>query len=125
VLVPWFLLATPGPLLGHPTGLVVLAYLALLPMAIAYLLFGYGLQGLAASTATTLALAEPVVATTLAAVVLDERLSPTSWLGLVLILFGLVIVAATERRQEHDFSAPRRDLTPRPPRARRRSCPRR
>ncbi|MFG1657902.1 DMT family transporter [Micromonospora chersina] len=101
VLVPWFLLATPGPLVRHPSGLIVLAYLALLPMAIAYLLFGYGLQGLAASTATTLALAEPFVATTLATILLDEQLSRDAWIGLALILIGIVIIVVTERRQEH------------------------
>jgi drug/metabolite transporter, DME family len=59
VLVPWFVLVSPGPVVTQSSGLIVLAYLALLPMAIAYLLFGYGLRGLVASTATTLALAEP------------------------------------------------------------------
>lgn len=39
VLIPALLLIGPGPL-THPTGLLVLAYLAVLPMAGAYLLFG-------------------------------------------------------------------------------------
>jgi DME family drug/metabolite transporter len=78
-------------------GVLVLAYLALLPMAIAYLLFGYGLRGLPASTATTLALAEPVVATTLATVLLHEHLGAASWAGLVLILVGILVVAVAEQ----------------------------
>lgn len=96
VLLPVFALGSPGPLLSPP-GLVVLAYLALLPMAVAYLLFGYGLRVLPASTATTLALAEPVVATGLAVVVIGERLTWPGWLGISLIVCGLLLVAAAER----------------------------
>ena len=98
VLVPIFLLSHPGPLLSEG-GWLVLAYLAVIPMACAYLLFGYGLRALPASTATTLALAEPVVATLLAVSVLDERLTALSWLGLGLIIAGIVLVAMTEKRQ--------------------------
>lgn len=92
ILLPVFVLARPGPLL-QPRGLVILAYLALIPMALAYLLFGYGLRGLAASTATTLALAEPVVATLLAIAVLHERVDAIGWVGLVVIVVGLLLVA--------------------------------
>ncbi|MEI2775271.1 MAG: EamA family transporter [Tetrasphaera sp.] len=97
VLVPAFLMAGPGPLL-QPRGLAILAYLALIPMALAYLLFGYGLRGLAASAATTLALAEPVVATVLATVILREQISAIGWLGIALIVVGLLLVARAERR---------------------------
>lgn len=96
LLLPWFLLARPDRLVSAG-GVLVLAYLALLPMAIAYLLFGYGLRGLPASTATTLALAEPVVATTLATVLLHEHLGAASWAGLVLILVGILVVAVAEQ----------------------------
>lgn len=96
-LVPAFVVGGPGPLLSHQ-GLLVLGYLALVPMAFAYLAFGYGLRRLRASTATTLALAEPVVATGLAVVVLGERLGVTSWVGIALIVVGLVLVAVAERR---------------------------
>ena len=95
VLVPWFLLVGPGVLLTG-TGPWVLTYLVLLPMAAAYLLFGYGLGGMAASAATTLALAEPVVATCLAVVVLGERLPPVGWVGFALVLAGLGLVARAE-----------------------------
>ena len=91
-LLPAFVLLGPGPLMT-PGGLLVLGYLALVPMAVAYLLFGYGLRGLSASTATTLALAEPVVATTLAVLVLHERLTGSGWVGMALIVAGLLLVA--------------------------------
>lgn len=96
-LLPWFFLAGPGPLVST-RGVLILAYLALLPMAAAYLLFGYGLRRLSASTATTLALAEPVVATVLATTVLGERLTALSWVGLALILAGVVLVSLTPSR---------------------------
>lgn len=95
-LVPAFALLHPGPLLSTQ-GLVILAYLAVIPMAVAYLLFGYGLRGLSASSATTLALAEPVVATVLATLLLHERITPVGWLGLGLIGIGIALVAAAER----------------------------
>ncbi len=95
ILVPWFLIAGPGPL-AAPRGVVVLSYLAVVPMALAYLLFGYGLRLLAASTATTLALAEPVVATVLASLLLGERLSAIGWAGLSLVAVGIVLSALAE-----------------------------
>jgi DME family drug/metabolite transporter len=97
VLVPALLLIGLGPL-THPQGVLVLVYLAALPMAGAYLLFGYGLRGMAASTATTLALAEPLVATLLATQVLGEHLGGQAWVGLAVIGAGLVLVALLERR---------------------------
>jgi drug/metabolite transporter, DME family len=98
LLVPAFFLGDPGPLLNG-SGWIVLVYLAVVPMACAYLLFGYGLRRLPASTATTLALAEPVVATLLAISVLGEQMAPKSWLGLGLIIGGIALVALTEREQ--------------------------
>lgn len=97
VTIPWFFLAGPGPLLDPP-GPVILLYLAVFPMAVAYLLFGYGLSRLTASTATTLALSEPLVATLLAVVVVGERLALTAWLGLALVFAGIVLVGVWETR---------------------------
>ena len=91
-MVPWFFLAGPGPL-AEPRGILILLYLAVVPMALAYLAFGYGLRMLSAATATTLTLCEPLVATLLAIVVVGERLSPTGWAGFALVASGLVIVA--------------------------------
>jgi DME family drug/metabolite transporter len=69
-------------------------------MACAYLLFGYGLRAIPASTATTLALAQPVVATLLAIYVLNEESTAWSWLGLGLIMAGIRLVALTEKTEE-------------------------
>jgi DME family drug/metabolite transporter len=92
VMVPCFVIAGPGPL-AAPSGVAILAYLAVVPMALSYLLFGYGLRALPASGATTLALAEPVVATLLAVLVVGEQLTPLAWTGLLLVGLGISITA--------------------------------
>ncbi|MCI1748135.1 MAG: DMT family transporter [Acidipropionibacterium sp.] len=97
VLVPWFLLAGPGPLVS-PRGLAVLAYLAVVPMALGYLLFGYGLRQVPASAATTLALTEPMMATLLATSTLGEKLAPAGWIGLSLVGVGIVLSAMSQSR---------------------------
>jgi DME family drug/metabolite transporter len=92
IMVPWFFLAGPGPL-AEPRGILILIYLAVVPMALAYLAFGYGLRMLSAATATTLTLLEPLVATVLAILVVGERLSPVGWCGFALVGVGLVLMA--------------------------------
>ena len=62
VLLP-VLLATGAPLLQSPQTIGIAAYLAIGPMFVAYLLFGFGLRGIRSSVATTVTLIEPVVAT--------------------------------------------------------------
>lgn len=99
VMVPLFVLLGPGPLAsGH--GALTLAYLGLVPMAASYLLFGFALRALTASTATTLALAEPVVATLLAVLVVHERLSTLAWIGLGAVAVGIVLVSLPARRAD-------------------------
>ncbi|QNE43355.1 EamA family transporter [Frigoribacterium sp. NBH87] len=96
LLVP-VLLATGGSIVQSATSVGVHAYLALGPMFIAYLLFGRGLRTVSSSRATTVTLLEPVVATLLAVVVVGERLTPLGWLGLALVLVGVVAVVTGPR----------------------------
>ena len=95
-LVP-VLLVFGAPLLQSTTTVGIAAYLALGPMFVAYLLFGVGMRTLRSSTATTITLLEPVVATILAVLVVGERLELLGWAGLILIL-GAVTVLATARQ---------------------------
>jgi DME family drug/metabolite transporter len=92
LLVP-VLLLTGAPLLQSTASIGVVAYLALGPMFVAYLAFGRGLRTVPGSRATTVTLLEPVVATLLAVVVVGERLAPLGWLGVALVLTGVVAVA--------------------------------
>jgi DME family drug/metabolite transporter len=99
------LLVTGLPLLQSPQSIGIAAYLALGPMFVAYLLFGIGMRTLRSSTATTITLLEPFVATLLAVIVVGERLEPIGWIGLALIL-GAVTVLATARQPHAKGVAP-------------------
>lgn len=79
--------------LASPSGVLMVLYLALVPTALAYRLFASGLRQVAASTASTLALAEPVVAALLGVVVLGERLTVTGWVGAALVVVALGLAA--------------------------------
>lgn len=96
---PWLLL---GDLAwtGTAGGAALLAYLAVMPTLLAYSLFNRGLRGVRASTASTLALIEPVVAAGLAYALLGERLGTTGVLGAGMILLGLLLIVRTAAAAE-------------------------
>jgi DME family drug/metabolite transporter len=77
--------------LVSPGGVALAVYLGLATMTLANTLYGMGLRGLAPGPATTLVLAEPVVATVLGVVVLDEVLRGPAVAGVLLVLAGLVL----------------------------------
>ncbi len=91
LLVP-VLLATGAPLLASAQNFSVAAYMALVPMFCGYVLFGFGLTCVPASTATTVTLLEPAVATVLAVLVVGERLNALGWAGLAVIGAVLVVL---------------------------------
>lgn len=93
LLVP-VLLATGAPLLESWNNFSVGAYMALVPMFLGYVFFGLGLALVSASTATTLSLAEPVVAALLAVVIVGERLPPAGWVGVGLVIASLAVLTA-------------------------------
>jgi DME family drug/metabolite transporter len=98
LLVP-VLIVTGAPLVASPQSFAVASYMALVPMFLGYLLFGIGLARVSASTATTITIAEPAVATVLAVVIVGERLSALGWAGLGVIAIVLVLLAvAGEQR---------------------------
>ncbi|PZE69520.1 DMT family transporter [Curtobacterium sp. MCBD17_021] len=92
LLVP-VLAVTGAPLIASAQNAAVGAYMALVPMFLGYLLFGYGLSRVPASTATTVTLTEPAVATVLAVLVVGERLTAVGWAGLGVIALVLVVLA--------------------------------
>lgn len=87
------LFLTGAPLLANPQAFTVAVYMAVVPMFLGYLLFGYGLARLSASTATTITLSEPAIAAVLAVVIVGERLSGMGWAGLGVIAMALVVLA--------------------------------
>lgn len=92
LLIP-VLIVTGAPLIASPQSFAVAAYMALVPMFLGYLLFGIGLARVSASTATTITIAEPAVATVLAVVIVGERLPALGWTGLAVIALVLVLLA--------------------------------
>lgn len=88
---PWLLLGDHG-WVTTAGGALLLGYLVLVPTTLAYSLFNRGLRGVRSSTASTLALVEPVVAATLAYVLLGERLGALGLAGTGMIMLGLLLV---------------------------------
>jgi DME family drug/metabolite transporter len=78
--------------LAQPNGLLAMLHLGFLATMLSYLLFTRGLQRVKVSTATTLSLAEPLTASTLAVVVLGEQLTPLTVAGMGLLVGGLVLL---------------------------------
>lgn len=85
------LLTQPLGWLAGADGVLLALYLGLITVTVGYLLFVRGLAALPAGPVTTLMLAEPVVATALGLVVLDERLTWLGAVGTALVLIGLLV----------------------------------
>jgi len=88
---PWTWLATPS-------GVAMTVYLALVPTVAAYHLLNAGLRAVAAGTAATLALTEPVVATALGVAVLGERFTAVSAVGAALVLVAVLVLVRVPAR---------------------------
>ncbi|MFE2939998.1 DMT family transporter [Streptomyces sp. NPDC059255] len=88
---------TGAPLVESWSNAAVGAYMALVPMFLGYVLFGWGLAHVPASTATTLTLLEPAVAAVLAVLVVGERLPLLGWFGIGLVIGCLAVLTAPSR----------------------------
>jgi len=82
------------------SGLAMVAYMAVAATVVAYSLFNRGLRSVAAGSAATLGLTEPLVAALLGVAVLHEELSPLSWTGAGVVLLALAVMVRTTRRAE-------------------------
>ncbi|MHA6523374.1 DMT family transporter [Tessaracoccus sp. G1721] len=100
------LAVTGATILHGPGNLAVAAYMALMPMFLGYVLFGYGLTKVSASTATTVTLTEPAIATVLAVLVVGERLDTLGWVGLAIIGAVLVVLAVAPTNARPKPAAP-------------------
>jgi DME family drug/metabolite transporter len=99
------LAATGAPLVASWSNAAVGTYMALVPMFAGYVLFGWGLAHVPASTATTLSLLEPAVAAVLAVLVVGERLPAAGWAGIALVITCLaVLTTPTPTRATHNQS---------------------
>jgi DME family drug/metabolite transporter len=102
VLLMPVLLLTGAPIVETGRNLAVVAYLAVVPMFLGYLLFGRGLAAVSATTATTLSLLEPSVAAVIAVLVLHEGIPVLGWVGMAILLAGLALLTAEPPRESPD-----------------------
>ncbi len=96
ILIP-SLFWTAQNLFDEARNIYVVTYMAIIPMFIGYLLFGYGLKAVSASNAITLTLFEPVIAAILAAILMGEKIAPIGWVGITLIFACLIILSAQKK----------------------------
>lgn len=97
VLAPAFTVHSSGLLSAH--GVLLVVWLGLVCTALAYVLFVRGLRGVPASTAGTLSLAAPLVAVTVSALVLGERLAALTIVGGSLLLAGIAFASLPSLRR--------------------------
>jgi drug/metabolite transporter, DME family len=98
LLLPVLVAAGPG-FLATPGGLAMAVYLAAVPTALAYVLFSHGLRRLSSGETATLVLAEPLTASALGVAALGEHPSAIAGAGALLVLAGLLVLAAPARRR--------------------------
>lgn len=88
--------------LGETNGLLVALHIGVLATALAYFLFSSGLKFVKSSTAVTLSLAEPLTASLLGVFLVGENLDALSWVGLLMLLAGIMILVLQSRRNRRD-----------------------
>ncbi|MGB3724761.1 MAG: EamA family transporter [Glaciecola sp.] len=87
------LLFTGDNLFSSATNTSVSLYMAIVPMFIGYLLFGFGLNYVDASKATLITLIEPVIATILAVLIVGEQFTGIGAVGILLVMVCLLMQA--------------------------------
>ena len=97
MLLPFlFLFETEGLMTGR--GISVMLYLGIATTSIAYILFSAGLKRIPSSSAVTLSLAEPLTAAILSVIIVGERLNGTSWMGVAMLLGGILVLTLSGRK---------------------------
>ncbi len=85
------LFITGDNLFASSTNTTVMFYMALIPMGLGYVAFGFGLRFVTASGASILTLFEPVIAAALAVAIVGEEISFIGWVGIALTLVCLFL----------------------------------
>jgi DME family drug/metabolite transporter len=94
------LVSQGAPVAVTPAQLAPLALLALIPGLLGLALYYVGLRSTAAARATLAELAFPVTATLIGVNLLGTDLSPTQWLGLVVVVVSVTALGLRERAPE-------------------------
>ena len=97
MLIPFlFIFETEG--LISAQGISVVLYLGIITTSVAYILFSAGLKRIPSSSAVTLSLAEPLTAAVLSVIVVGEHLDGTSWMGIAMLLGGILVLTLSGRK---------------------------
>ncbi|MBC7291594.1 MAG: DMT family transporter [Actinotalea sp.] len=103
-----------------PAGWWLVLYLGVVPTALAYAAYFGGLRAVPATTASLVALLEPLTAAVLSALLLGERLGPAGVLGGLLLVSATLVVAPRRRhawrRDRRPAASPTMDAGLRRPR---------
>jgi DME family drug/metabolite transporter len=81
--------------LTHSDAIVMVLWLGIVTLALAYWSYATGLRHLEPSQTTLITLVEPVVATILGVVALSERPSTVAWLGVLIVIASLLTESRT------------------------------
>lgn len=73
-------------------------FMGLVATSLAYILYLAGLEKISSSSAVTLSLAEPLTAAMLGVFLVGEYLSPLSWMGVALLLGGIIVLTIGSRK---------------------------
>ena len=85
------LFLTGDNLFSSSVNTLVSLYMAVIPMFLGYLLFGFGLNFIHASKATLITLIEPLVATVLSVFIIGEKFKVIGWVGAALVSLCLLM----------------------------------
>ncbi|SOC42287.1 DMT family transporter [Ureibacillus acetophenoni] len=78
--------------------LLPMLFMGFAATSLAYIFYLGGLEKISSSSAVTLSLAEPLTASLLGVFLVGEFLSPTSWIGVAMLLGGIVVLTLGGRR---------------------------
>jgi len=78
----------------------LILYIGLVPTAVAYTLFFFGIRSIKASSASILTLLEPLTATILAWIIFVERLAPLAIVGAFLLVAAIFVLYQGEKKNK-------------------------
>lgn len=78
--------------------LLPMLFMGFAATSLAYIFYLGGLEKISSSSAVTLSLAEPLTASLLGVFLVGEFLSPTSWIGVAMLLGGIVVLTLGARK---------------------------
>ena len=94
-----FLFVFNSSWIWEPSNSLTILYLGFMTTSVAYILYLSGLQKVPSSSAVTLSLGEPLTAAILSVIIVGEVLSPVSWIGVFLLLGGILVLTVSGRKR--------------------------